>query len=392
MRVTQQPITTSKMAGNNKQEKPAKLFPTLFKGLINNDACVTAAKKFPWWIALIIYVISVCISFIPAVVTSASLDGNYLISQTTYSADIGLETFTRLLNGEDPDTRVVDSSKEIKLVIKPNEQGENELVFEDEASKTNWDAICTTTSTQKSYYEFRQNTGAVDAEGNVVTAPRLRVFLALGADTQEGTSLAYEMFFNDATFGLNAGHAADNEFYAKPCSILVLGSKEFYFALYNISATTNSEYVDSAFKGDYLTQNVGENGLYLKDLLKSQNENVEGFVSLSQSKWNEFFNEGYKTLRKNTTTYTFFIVTAMNAVIVLIFGGTLFLMTRGKNNPNKHFKFVETLKLAFFASLAPAILTLVAGFIWTQYASFAFVALMSIRLMWLSMKTLRPIQ
>ena len=82
----------------------------------------------------------------------------------------------------------------------------------------------------------------------------------------------------------------------------------------------------------------------------------------------------------------------MNAVIVLIFGGTLFLMTRGKNNPNKHFKFVETLKLAFFASLAPAILTLVAGFIWTQYASFAFVALMSIRLMWLSMKTLRPIQ
>ena len=51
MKVTQQPITTKKMAGNQK-DKPIKVIPTVAKTLINNDSCVVAATKFPWWISL----------------------------------------------------------------------------------------------------------------------------------------------------------------------------------------------------------------------------------------------------------------------------------------------------------------------------------------------------
>ena len=57
MKVTQQPITTKKMAGNQK-DKPIKVIPTVAKTLINNDSCVVAATKFPWWIALIVYILS----------------------------------------------------------------------------------------------------------------------------------------------------------------------------------------------------------------------------------------------------------------------------------------------------------------------------------------------
>ena len=89
MKVTQQPITTKKMAGNQK-EKPIKVIPTVAKTLINNDSCVVAATKFPWWIALIVYILSFGISFIPSVVQSGTTKGNYLLTSTMYSVDSGL--------------------------------------------------------------------------------------------------------------------------------------------------------------------------------------------------------------------------------------------------------------------------------------------------------------
>ena len=396
MKVTQQPITTKKMAGNQK-DKPIKVIPTVAKTLINNDSCVVAATKFPWWIALIVYILSFGISFIPAVVQSGTTKGNYLLTSTMYSADVGLETFTRALNGEDPETRVVDPSKEINLVIKPNEQGENELFYNDTSSLENWNAIVTTSKdadgVSYSYYEFKQNTGVQDSEGNTIVAPRLRVFVELG-QKEDGTSNASETFFNNPIFGINQGYNPNDdeqkEFYQKPCSLLVLGSKEFYFAKYDLSATSNNSITESAYKGDYLTQDVGTNGLFLKDLLKSTES--EDVVSLSSSRWNTFFEAGYKTLRKTNTLYSFALVGGMNAAIILIFGATLWLMTRGKNNPNRHFKFIETMNMSFYLALSPAVLTLIFGFIFPRFASFIFVALMSIRLMWMSMKTLRPVQ
>ncbi|MGM9858049.1 MAG: hypothetical protein ACI311_02210 [Bacilli bacterium] len=392
MKVTQQPITTNKMA-NNQKDKPIKVIPTLAKTLINNDSCVVAATKFPWWIALIVYIFSVCISFIPSVVQSGTTKGNYLLTSTMYSADVGLETFTRILNGEDPETRVVDPAKEINLVVKQNEQGENELFYNDTASLENWNAIVTSSTDEDgvsySYYEFKQNTGVLDSEGNVVIAPRLRVFVSLG-EKEDGTSSAYETFFNNPIFGISQGYATENAYYQKPCSLLVFGSKEFYFVKYDLSATSNGSYTESAYKGDYLTQDVGSNGLFLKDLLKSTDS--EEVVSLSSSRWNTFFEEGYRTLRKTNTLYSFALVGGMNATIIIIFGATLWLMTRGKNNPNRHFKFKETMNMSFYTALSPAVLTLIFGFIFSRYASFIFVALMAIRLMWMSMKTLRPVQ
>ena len=89
MKVTQQPITTKKMA-NNQKDKPIKVIPTVAKTLFNNDSCVVAATKFPWWIALIVYILSFSISFIPAVVQSATTKGNYLLTSTMYLVDSGL--------------------------------------------------------------------------------------------------------------------------------------------------------------------------------------------------------------------------------------------------------------------------------------------------------------
>ena len=45
MKVTQQPITTKKMAGNQK-DKPIKVISTVAKTLINNDSCELQLQNF----------------------------------------------------------------------------------------------------------------------------------------------------------------------------------------------------------------------------------------------------------------------------------------------------------------------------------------------------------
>jgi hypothetical protein len=69
----------------------------------------------------------------------------------------------------------------------------------------------------------------------------------------------------------------------------------------------------------------------------------------------------------------------------------IFVMTRGKNNPNRDLKFKDTLKIGAWALLSPALLTIVAGGLFPEFAPTAFVLFVGLRLMWLSSKYLRPL-
>ena len=74
----------------------------------------------------------------------------------------------------------------------------------------------------------------------------------------------------------------------------------------------------------------------------------------------------------------------------MIFGLVVFLLTRGKRNPFRVYTFWETQKIAYWAGVAPALLSLALGFLLTQFSLMLFIFLFGMRLMWLSMKTMRP--
>jgi hypothetical protein len=76
--------------------------------------------------------------------------------------------------------------------------------------------------------------------------------------------------------------------------------------------------------------------------------------------------------------------------MALLMSVVIFIMTRGKNNPNKHFRFSSTMKIGAWSLLSPAILTLVAGALFPEFAGTAFVLFVGLRLMWLSSRYLRP--
>ena len=84
------------------------------------------------------------------------------------------------------------------------------------------------------------------------------------------------------------------------------------------------------------------------------------------------------------------IVLAIYAGLEVIFGLVVFLLTRGKRNPFRVYTFWETQKIAYWAGVAPALLSLALGFLLTQFSLMLFIFLFGMRLMWLSMKTMRP--
>jgi hypothetical protein len=71
-------------------------------------------------------------------------------------------------------------------------------------------------------------------------------------------------------------------------------------------------------------------------------------------------------------------------------GLMMFLLTRGKRNPNRNLNFWITTKIAAWICFTPAVLAMIVGFVWSAAAGIGFIVLMGLRTMWLSMRQLSP--
>ncbi len=108
--------------------------------------------------------------------------------------------------------------------------------------------------------------------------------------------------------------------------------------------------------------------------------------------------ENWKVLIKNFFNQTrlraaglqLAIISAVNTGIVLIMGFMIWVLTRGKNNPYRLFSIWESFKISFWTCPSPAILTIALGFLISRFASTLFPLLLGVRVMWLTMKSLRP--
>ena len=76
--------------------------------------------------------------------------------------------------------------------------------------------------------------------------------------------------------------------------------------------------------------------------------------------------------------------------LVFVMGLLVFVLTRGKNNMFNYLTFIDTQKIVWWACLTPAILAMILGFILTNFAQMMFIVLLGLRVMWISMKQLRP--
>ena len=67
----------------------------IFSSLFKNDTVINESKKRPWWLAIIIVMISCIVALIPSITTVLNYNGSDIITRTdNHNLDYSLKTFT----------------------------------------------------------------------------------------------------------------------------------------------------------------------------------------------------------------------------------------------------------------------------------------------------------
>lgn len=342
-----------------------KTLKLVFQSLFSN-APIMEAKNQPWYIALILFFVSILLATYPTFTQINNREGSSFLSGNTYSIENALVLFSETLAEENIDMVVTSRIEDDVTIHELENQG------------TTWESVFTDTLTDHPTFPFFQYT--------VNNQVRLRVFFQ-GDNTEDTTNA-----FANALLALPLG---DDDI----GSFLLLAKASVYMYVYNpaaISANTarGDSYV-TAFTGTYHEISTGTNlgNFVITDLDGNtiSNSNLFLYTELVFNNWKNFFDLSFaysKSVLLLAQTGLTFVV---NAIMAFLMSLVIFIMTRGKNNPNRHFKFSETMKIGAWALLAPALLTIIAGVLFPEFAGTAFVLFVGLRLMWLSSRYLRPI-
>jgi hypothetical protein len=344
-----------------------KTLKLVFQSLLNNGA-VMEGKNQPWFVALILFILSVIFATYPTFNQINGRVGSTFLSGNTYSMENALTTFSETLYDE-----------AIQLVVKTNlVDGETRYQLENEGTLWQDHFLATYPGSNFRYFQY-----------SVGDASRLRVFYQ--ADQSDEVTSE----FLTGLINLELGN--DNI-----SSFMMLARNAVYVYLYNPTALASGTVAGNGylanFTGTYDAVPVNTNlGSFVAvDLLggyvdpSTRNQNIDAFIERVFNNWKQFFDQSFafsKSILLLAQTGLTFVV---NIIMAFLMSVVIFIMTRGKQNPNRHFKFGETMKIGAWALLSPALLTIVAGALFPEFSATAFVLFVGLRLMWLSSKYLRP--
>lgn len=336
-----------------------KTLKLIFKSLVNNGA-VMEGRFQPWYVALLLFFVSVIFATYPTFSQINAREGSVFLSGTTYSVENAFTIFSETLKEED-----------IQLVVKTNEV-DGVLRYELINEGTPWETVFTTAypGSEFTYFEYSVN-----------NVPRIRIY--------------YQASQSDETTG-----AFVNQLLALPkgdttlTSFMMLTKHAVRVYLYNPLALANAavsgeEFVAS-FNGTYDAVPINTNLSFSADA-SNRTPDVGTYVTRVFGEWKGFFDQSFAYSKGILLWAQTLLTFVVNMIMALLMSIVIFIMTRGKMNPNKGMKFGETMKIGAWALFSPALLTIVAGALFPEFSATAFVLFVGLRLMWLSSKYLRPV-
>ena len=303
-----------------------KLF---FASLLSNNACIDGARKKPWYAAILIFFFSIILSVVPTSVLELKKQGDKYFESTTYGLREALTEFSEELQKDEFEGKM----KVIQIDKKKYLQADEGVLFQRHNA---------------------QNDGKVDFK--FVYTSNDKLDLEIAACKEQNVS--YFVFTSDTVYiSILDPNNPDS---ASPK--VTLGCANAYKKL-----------SENAFKETY-----------------AQGENATETANKTWDNWKVVIRKLYNQTRLKVAGIQLGISSAINVGIGLIMGFMVWVLTRGKNNPYKLFTVWESFKIAFWAALTPAMLTCGFGFLFKNFATMLFPLLLGVRVMWLTMKSLRP--
>lgn len=377
---------------NNDKSKPSKKHAFwlgtkyFFKTWLSNFACVEG-RKFHWWWAFIVGLFSVLIATIPTMVYYFTLDGGSFLDGTDYGFSEGLVAYEKTINASDnfemkiEDGKLVVSSPEAIYTTHTMKDG-TEVSFDYYVAIYEHDEVEYVVDSSSSESSEEASESVTSGIATYVTV--YDAYLAIYFCGEENPyTYAYTSIMNGsdptAKFGYEDATTYSTNF-------IVFGNESFYAAK-NPSGTDTPS---SAVMGKY--SDVELDGFDFKKITTHEaSANTLEYAEETRVSWRNFLTLSYRNTKNSAAWQYTGICVAINVAVLLLSGLMVFLMTRGKNNPNRGFSYLDATKISLFASFSPAVLSLIGlmSFI-AKYAMFVFMFLMMMRMMWMSMRALRP--
>ena len=331
-----------------------KNFKLILKSFFSNNATVEGARHRPWYFAVIIFFFSMVLAILPIFVQNISKRGSDAFKQNRYNMDNLTLNFSETISNED-----------INLTIIDDETSKTHLLIED----GKWNS-----KFKDNQYDFGEQPYYFYSHKNENSVEDFRAFY-LGDMSSTTLSEFVKAIEND--------WPSDTPL----PSLLIMTQKQIVIYVCN----PYSKGVLSTIVGDYQSSKIGWN---FKNLLaeKSGTEpaDIAKYHEDTWKNWTVFCDEIYNNNRLTGTWTTTLIMLGIDVAIVFFMGLMVFILTRGKNNPFRIYTFWESMKIAFWAANAPAVLTCGLGFLLTNFVQVLFALLIGVRVMWLTMKTLGP--
>lgn len=359
------------MSKNKKKQLKKKMNPETsakirlgLSTIISNDACVRAGREWKGWLDLIpigLALASVVLAVLPTFINRINVNGSAVaFSSPVAQYDQGLAAFTDALVF---DENGVERENKIELSI-------NGGTF----SLSNKSALCG----DKSFYTVNRAT---------TDAPIFEVFF----NDIEG--LADDLFFKNLDTNKDPEanpRDPEGKITTVQASYMAFGKNSIRF-LKKTGATSNGI---TALTGKYDLLN-GTNFTQFAQSIKDAEGNPlhpsqKEYVDKIRIFYTDLINKSFEKDKVAGTWQYTGIFAGVDLGLIILFGAITFLMTRGKRNPFRIYTFWDTQKMAYWAAFTPAVLAMVLGFILTQYAFVFFMFAYGMRMMWMSMKSLKP--
>ena len=330
----------------------------VFGSLINNASAVDGGKYSPWWIGLIMFIIGIILPVLPLFVSAANTKGTSFMASCEYG--LGMDkTFGETINGLDGTLTFDNVEKSIKY--NPNttySTQDNDFIG----------AYISTAGNTNGQYELRVYYSTLTDEKEISDFVQKKENIAYKKGTIEEangenieTYIPSSIYFFEKTFAMD---------------IYASNSVERKALMNNLADLNCFDYDKQNLKAYFVGESFDKSN---KDNRITAVNNLKSFIDTT------YESTRVKTMWLGSLIYVGIYV-AMNLFMALM----IFLMSRGKNNPNNCLNFWHCIKIDWWSCFCPGLLGMIFGFIFSGSAVMLYVMFLAMRTMWLTMRELRP--
>jgi len=357
-----------------------------FGSLVNNAAVIRGAKNGPLWLTIVMFVLSIVVAVIPNFTSQLRTNGSSFLNSAAYKLD---EHITSIALDLDKNNHQLSISEDHELTLKKDGNPVDLSTYGSAKPYVYYENYNTKRYEFVVYFSNSSDAKDRTADINAIREQYFVTTMTEGEKDEEGNKISNDVYTTTPT-------TAENENAYHPSYVVFFKNAMFV----EIYSTYTNAVINRSSVGDYKTIKATDN--LLNDLLTIKVKDEDGndkeldktmsdskYISGVYSNFKVVLNKSYETVKVFNVWATTGIYAGIFFGLTLLMGFIIWILTRGKNNPNNYFSVWLCYKIQARLGLAPALIAMIVGFFFSQ-SPVIFIAVIGLRVMWMSMKDLRP--